>query len=82
MAYDEQLAKRVRTLIHETASFTERRMFGGAFMYRDRMCVGIVGTDLVVRVAAGEFERVIWVLRRRGHEAFVMVSDKAGASTS
>lgn len=64
MAYDEKLAVRVRTLLKGIAGFREREMFGGlAFMYRDRMCFGIVGPDLVVRVAADEFEAVM----RREH---------------
>jgi TfoX-like protein len=64
MAYDERLAVRVRTLLKGIAGLREREMFGGlAFMYRDRMCFGIVGRDLVVRVAADEFEAVM----RREH---------------
>jgi TfoX N-terminal domain len=60
MAYDEKLAVRVRPLLKGIAGFREREMFGGlAFMYRDRMCFGIVGHDLVVRVAADEFEAVM-----------------------
>lgn len=64
MPYDDKLAVRVRTLLKGMAGFKERHMFGGlAFMYRDRMCFGIVGRDLVVRVAAEEFEAVL----RRQH---------------
>ena len=64
MAYDEKLAVRVRALLKGIAGFRERKMFGGlAFMFRDRMCFGIVGRDLVVRVAADEFEAVM----RREH---------------
>jgi hypothetical protein len=63
MAYDEKLAVRVRTLLKGTTCLQERKLFGGlAFMYRDRMCFGIVGRDLVVRVAADEFDAV---MRRR-----------------
>jgi hypothetical protein len=50
MAYDEKLAARVRTLLKDGTGFKERKMFGGlAFMYRGRICFGIVGRDLVVR---------------------------------
>ena len=63
MAYDEKFAARIRTLLHGRTDVTERKMFGGlAFMYRDRMCWGIVGADLVVRVAEDEFEAA---MRRR-----------------
>ena len=35
-------------------------MFGGlAFLLRGRMCCGIVGSDLMVRVAADEFDLVM-----------------------
>jgi hypothetical protein len=63
MAYDETLAQRIRQLLHPHADVTERKMFGGlAFMYRQRMCCGIVGRDLVVRVPDDECETV---MRRR-----------------
>src|SRR5262245_28367020 len=63
MAYDETLAARIRKLLHGRTDVTERKMFGGlAFMRRDRMCCGIVGADLVVRVPEDEFEAV---MRRR-----------------
>jgi hypothetical protein len=63
MAYDEQLADRIRRAFGARKDFTERRMFGGlAFLYRGRMCCGIVGNDLMVRIPDDEFDTVI---RRR-----------------
>jgi len=51
MAYDEELAARVRRLLRPTAGITERKMFGGlAFLCNGKMCCGIVGQDLMVRV--------------------------------
>lgn len=51
MAYDEELAQRIRALLAGRDDVTERKMFGGiAFMVRDRMAVGIVRDDLMVRV--------------------------------
>ena len=51
MAYDEGLAQRIRPLLAGRGEVTERKMFGGiAFMVGDRMAVGIVGDDLMVRV--------------------------------
>jgi len=47
---DEALAERIRSLLTRHAEVTERKMFGGiAFMVGDRMAVGIVGDDLMVR---------------------------------
>ena len=55
MAYDERLAERVRQTLARHADITEKKMFGGlAFLSRGRMCCGVIGTDLVVRVMAGD----------------------------
>ncbi|MBI3491305.1 MAG: TfoX/Sxy family protein [Acidobacteria bacterium] len=60
MAYDENLARRIRNACEARQGFTERKMFGGlAFLFRGRMCCGIVGNDLMVRVAEDEFEAVM-----------------------
>jgi TfoX/Sxy family transcriptional regulator of competence genes len=52
MAYDEQLADRVRELLAGDDSVTERAMFGGlAFLVSGNMAVGISNTtELMVRV--------------------------------
>ena len=60
MAYDEQLAKRIRQVFGTRRDIAERRMFGGlAFLCRGRMCCGIVGRDLMIRVAADDFDVVM-----------------------
>ena len=60
MAYDENLANRIRGVVETRRDFTERKMFGGlAFLRRGRMCFGVMGGDLVVRVADDEFEKVM-----------------------
>ena len=51
MAYDEDLADRVRELIASLAAVEERKMFGGlAFMVNTHMACGIVKDDPMVRV--------------------------------
>ena len=51
MAYDENLAERVRTILASEPSLSERKMFGGlAFMIDGHMCCGIVGHDLMLRL--------------------------------
>jgi hypothetical protein len=51
MAYDEELADRVRALLEADPGFTERKMFGGiAFMLDGHMCCGVVGDDLMLRL--------------------------------
>ncbi len=63
MAYDEELAKRIRRALGSRRKFVERRMFGGlAFLYEGRMCCGIVGDDLMLRITSDEFDAA---LRRR-----------------
>src|SRR5919108_5115521 len=49
MAYDEDLANRVRELIAAEAGLTEKKMFGGlAFLIRGNMSVGVSGRGGVV----------------------------------
>ena len=60
MAYDEKLADRIRQVFGARGDIAERKMFGGlAFLCRGRMCCGIVGSDLMVRVPDGEYETTI-----------------------
>ncbi len=51
MAYDENLADRVRAILAPEPRLSERKMFGGlAFMIDGHMCCGIVGSDLMLRL--------------------------------
>lgn len=52
MAYSEFLADRVRhSLKGLEATFQEKKMFGGlTFMVDEKMCVGIIKDDLMVRI--------------------------------
>ncbi len=60
MAYDEGLAERIRALFDESRPVSEKRMFGGvAFMVGDRMCVGIVKDELMVRVGAERYDELL-----------------------
>ena len=60
MAYDEQLAERVRDALALREDVTEQRMFGGiAFMLAGNMACGVLGDDLIVRVGPEEHERAL-----------------------
>jgi TfoX/Sxy family transcriptional regulator of competence genes len=61
MAYDENLADRVRELIAVNEAFTEQRMFGGlAFLIGGNMAVAVVGQGgLMVRVDRGDTEALV-----------------------
>lgn len=51
MAYDENLADRVRDLLAPDPGYSERKMFGGlCFMLNGHMCCGIVGDELMLRL--------------------------------
>ena len=51
MPFDEGLAQRVRELLEEQAGLEEKRMFGGlAFLVNGNMAVGVVKSELMVRV--------------------------------
>jgi TfoX/Sxy family transcriptional regulator of competence genes len=53
MAYNELLADRVRHALKENkTSFEEKKMFGGlCFLVDEKMCLGIVKEELMVRIA-------------------------------
>ena len=51
MAFDEELAQRVRLLLRERFDVDERRMFGGiGFMVAGNMACGVIGEELFVRL--------------------------------
>jgi TfoX/Sxy family transcriptional regulator of competence genes len=51
MAYDNDLAQRVRAALADNPEITEKRMFGGiAFLLRGLMLVGVSATSLMARV--------------------------------
>jgi len=53
VAYDEQLAERVRAVLASSDGLTERKMFGGlAFMINGNMACGIVREELMLRLGA------------------------------
>lgn len=60
MSYDEHLADRIRSVLEVRDDVSERKMFGGiAFMIGDNMAVGIVGSDLMVRVGPEAWEKAL-----------------------
>ena len=51
MAYNQELAQRVRQAVAGQSEMTEKKMFGGlTFMVAGHMCCGVANDDLVVRV--------------------------------
>ncbi|MBK7959552.1 MAG: TfoX/Sxy family protein [Bacteroidetes bacterium] len=51
MAYNEELADRVRERLADLPNVVEKPMMGGlTFMYNDKMCVGIIKDELMCRI--------------------------------
>lgn len=51
MAYDENLADRVRERFAALDNVEEKEMMGGlVFMYNDKMCAGIIRDELMCRI--------------------------------
>lgn len=51
MAYNEDLAERVRRELSQVPDVLEKQMFGGlTFMVNNKMCVGVVHNDLMCRI--------------------------------
>ena len=89
MAYDEELADRIRELVAAEADLTEKRMFGGlAFLIGGNMAVSASGQGgLMVRVDPAETEALVaepharpMVMRGRAMDGWLRV-DEEGVGT-
>jgi TfoX/Sxy family transcriptional regulator of competence genes len=60
VAYNEELAERVRELLADRTDVEEKKMFGGlTFMVGGQMCCGVLKGDLVVRIEPTDFESLV-----------------------
>ena len=61
MAYDEELAARIRVLVSAEPSLAEKKMFGGlAFLVGGNMAVGVSGQGgILVRVDPDESDELV-----------------------
>jgi TfoX/Sxy family transcriptional regulator of competence genes len=88
VAYDPKVAERVRRLLSGRKGVEEKRMVGGlSFSVNGKMCCGVSGTALMVRVGAEARERTLaephvrpMVFGKRPLAGFVLV-DPAGFRT-
>jgi TfoX/Sxy family transcriptional regulator of competence genes len=72
MAFDPELADRVRGVLAGVDDVTEKKMFGGlTFMLGGKMCCGIVGDRLMVRVGPDAYDDAL-------AEPFVATMDFTG----
>ena len=57
MAYNEKLADRMREKLMGLKKLEEKKMMGGlCFLYKTKMCSGIVKDELMVRVIESRYE--------------------------
>ena len=89
MAYDEELADRIRSSIEDPDGVTERRMFGGlAFLVNGHMAVSASGQGgLLLRVDPAETDTVVreqgvtrFEMRGRAMDGWVRVDPSATRS--
>jgi TfoX/Sxy family transcriptional regulator of competence genes len=61
MSFDEQLGQRIGLMFDKAGSdFSEKRMFGGlAFMIDDKMCIGVVKDEIMLRVLDDKYKDVL-----------------------
>jgi TfoX/Sxy family transcriptional regulator of competence genes len=60
VAYNEELAGRVRAMLADRTDVEEKKMFGGlTFMVAGQMCCGVLKDDLIVRVEPANFEALV-----------------------
>jgi len=84
MAFDENLATRIRAHLGKRKGIAERKMFGGIiFMLQGNMCCGVHRDALIVRVGPDEASRAlaephvrVFDLTGRPMKAWVLVEGK------
>lgn len=60
MAYNEQLAERIRELLQNEPDVVEKKMFGGlCFMVNGKMTVGLAKEELMMRVLDERYHEVL-----------------------
>jgi TfoX/Sxy family transcriptional regulator of competence genes len=85
VAYDEDLADRVRALMAGEPGLVEKKMFGGlALMLDGNMACGVMGDELLIRIDPDTHEQVLaepgtkpFAMSNRTAKGFVLV--RAGA---
>jgi TfoX/Sxy family transcriptional regulator of competence genes len=75
VAYDEELAERIRDLVGSESELTEQKMFGGlAFLIGGNMAIGVSGQGgVLVRVDPAQSDQLVattnaYVMEMRGRE--------------
>ena len=60
MAYNEDLARRVRDLLIDRPGYNEKKMFGGVgFLFDGNMACGVNQEDLIIRVGPENYQQAL-----------------------
>lgn len=60
MAYNQQLADRIRKILKRRKGYNEKNMFGGiCFLLRGNMCCGVEKNRLMLRVGIDQYEECL-----------------------
>lgn len=84
MAYNEQLNDRIREALADIPGVEEKYMFGGVcYMVNGKMCIGIVGDEMMCRIGTDAYEAALerkgcreMVFTGRPMKGYVYVSDE------
>lgn len=64
MAFNEELSDRIREALMHEPRVSEKRMFGGiCYMVDDKMCIGVMGDEMMCRIGVEAAEAA---LEKRG----------------
>lgn len=83
MAYNEQLAERLRRRLAILPNIAEKKMMGGlVFMYNEKMCVGVTGDELMCRINPAMQDEVVekngcrqMKMNQRGMNGYVLIDE-------
>jgi hypothetical protein len=60
VAYNEELAGRIRATLADRTEVAEKKMLGGlSFIVAGQMCCGVLKNDLVVRIEPADFDQLV-----------------------
>jgi hypothetical protein len=85
MAFNAELAERIRGRLKERAGFTEKKMFGGVtFLLNGNMCCGVRVEEIIVRLPPSEGDQALsqpntkqFVLNGRPLKGWILVGTKS-----
>ena len=88
MAYNKELAERIREKLRNLPAFMERKMFGGVcFLLHGNMACGILNDDMIIRVGKDAYESALALphtrkfdITGRAMTGWVMVSPEGHGS--